>query len=770
MRAATATVLALWAPLAGAASYYVNDATSTGDVVPPGCASTTTGVDVAGCGGCLNPCRTPGYLYANTGLAPGDIVWMNAGTYLAPAGSLAPYLDLSNPVKAGTPGMPVTFRGVMNPNGSGPLTVFDGNGANMGANAGVRIATSWTSIEAVAITNTACPNVEPYGSPVFVAQVNIAGVTVVNVEVYGTHCPFAAPIDFEPSSTACTGCKIAGCRLHDNDGTGAGIWVNGTQDLEVRENTIYRNSLSDPTLPGIVLRGSVNTLVEGNAVYGNGGAALDLSRCAFSGICGTRDTSTTRIRQNTFWRNQVAGNGTAEIVLHQSSWVTLLENNLVGASRGACLDATNNVTIIASNYNDLFPTNGAAIGARGGMTSATLAAWQAATGFDLQSVSLDPLVGTTLDGGQDVHLQSVAGRPGAPGVRVFDAVSSPIIDLGNPASAWAAEVPPNGGRVNIGAYGGSAQASLTPVRITIVRGDPQSGPPGVVLPVPLEIEVSDVLGGRVEPLVPVTFVTSGGVLLFDAGTVTDANGRALVTAAPGPGTNTVRAALVGVGGATPAVFTLTGTVDAGAPDAGAADSGVVDSGTADSGVADSGTADSGLPDAGSFDAGVVDSGLVDSGVVDSGIADAGVVDSGVVDSGLPDSGASDAGLQSDGGFKPGLTIASAAPGQAHCQVPYRYAPQLDEGSGTWTLSGPEGATADPRTGAVEWTPTPLQSGPQTLTLTVSSGADVGEQMFTVQVSCPSSIGLGTCGCDAPGPGLLLLALLTLASRASSRRR
>jgi predicted outer membrane repeat protein len=60
----------------------------------------------------------------------------------------------------------------------------------------------------------------------------------------------------------------------------------------------------------------------------------------------------------------------------------------------------------------------------------------------------------------DYHLKSEAGRwdPGA-GDWVLDEVTSPCIDAGDPDSPVEDEPEPNGGRVNMGAYGGTAEAS-----------------------------------------------------------------------------------------------------------------------------------------------------------------------------------------------------------------------------------------------------------------------------------------------------------------------
>jgi len=76
----------------------------------------------------------------------------------------------------------------------------------------------------------------------------------------------------------------------------------------------------------------------------------------------------------------------------------------------------------------------------------------------------------------DYHLMSQAGRwdPNSQSW-VKDNVTSPCIDAGNPASPIGLEPFPNGGIINMGAYGGTAEASKSyfgePVCETIVAGD-----------------------------------------------------------------------------------------------------------------------------------------------------------------------------------------------------------------------------------------------------------------------------------------------------------
>ena len=66
----------------------------------------------------------------------------------------------------------------------------------------------------------------------------------------------------------------------------------------------------------------------------------------------------------------------------------------------------------------------------------------------------------------DYHLQSLTGRWNGTAF-VPDSVHSPCIDMGEPGPVGA-EVPPNGGIINAGAYGGTAEASLSAATITVL--------------------------------------------------------------------------------------------------------------------------------------------------------------------------------------------------------------------------------------------------------------------------------------------------------------
>ena len=72
------------------------------------------------------------------------------------------------------------------------------------------------------------------------------------------------------------------------------------------------------------------------------------------------------------------------------------------------------------------------------------------------NLAIDPLFANPASG--DYHLRSSAGRYTSGGW-IVDVASSPAIDAGDPASDYSLETTPNGGRINLGAYGNTAEAS-----------------------------------------------------------------------------------------------------------------------------------------------------------------------------------------------------------------------------------------------------------------------------------------------------------------------
>ena len=80
--------------------------------------------------------------------------------------------------------------------------------------------------------------------------------------------------------------------------------------------------------------------------------------------------------------------------------------------------------------------------------------WHGAGNIDANPLFANPASG-------DFHLKSRAGRwlSGSSSGWVTDNVTSPCIDAGDPGALIGDELEPNGGRINMGAYGGTAEAS-----------------------------------------------------------------------------------------------------------------------------------------------------------------------------------------------------------------------------------------------------------------------------------------------------------------------
>jgi parallel beta-helix repeat protein len=174
----------------------------------------------------------------------------------------------------------------------------------------------------------------------------------------------------------------------------------------------------------------------------------------------------TQLRNNTCY-----GNGDSELYLYDTT-NSIVKNNILWATRGIALycDSSQLDTGLQCDYNDLYATEGGRLARARYTDYPTLEAWQTATGLDTHSVTLDPRFvdpagpdGVLGGGGMaddDLHLQSTLGSYHG-GAWTADAADSPCLDLGDPADEATQEPAPNGGRINLGAYGNTPQASMS---------------------------------------------------------------------------------------------------------------------------------------------------------------------------------------------------------------------------------------------------------------------------------------------------------------------
>ncbi|MBC9882178.1 LEPR-XLL domain-containing protein, partial [Bradyrhizobium sp. INPA01-394B] len=284
---------------------------------------------------------------------------------------------------------------------------------------------------------------------------------------------------------------FSGNRVFDN--AGFGVLLSGTTG-NIRQNVFYSNGVS------IQVNSGSGTLISNNVIYGDKFAGVRLSSATNASII-----------NNTFYE-PTAGTisdpsnpnyGSAAISIDGTSTGASLTNNIIVALAGVGIRVSDlSQAGFVSDYN-LFQTGaGGRVGTWIGSDRTSLSQWRTATGRDAKSRFGDPKFvsptgadgvlgyGSALANGSDddFHVQSqqgsyhsgslavIVGPNGLPKLPTanltVDASSSPAIDRGSPATPIGSEPAPNGGIVEIGAYGGTSQASLSPATfITVTSPD-----------------------------------------------------------------------------------------------------------------------------------------------------------------------------------------------------------------------------------------------------------------------------------------------------------
>ena len=134
---------------------------------------------------------------------------------------------------------------------------------------------------------------------------------------------------------------------------------------------------------------------------------------------------------------------------HGESW---LRNSVVRQTQGCVYNSTADMR---GDYN-LFDLSGSAT--VGGSSYPKLSDWQKAKGWERHSTVASADLASPAE--LDFHPKSTMGRyEPVTGNWVIDTVQSACIDLGDPAATWINEPDPNGGRLNVGNYGNTAEAS-----------------------------------------------------------------------------------------------------------------------------------------------------------------------------------------------------------------------------------------------------------------------------------------------------------------------
>jgi hypothetical protein len=295
---------------------------------------------------------------------------------------------------------------------------------------------------------------------------------------------------------------ISGCIFRANAGGISGGWVEGKECTFEWNRSMYVGGAVSAKQAGFV-----NCLFRGNSAEVAGAinaASVQMTRCVFvqnwAGSVGAIMCNQAAFSQCLFAGNQARhGVGAVDVQLGATvSNCTFVGNRAAAPGIIDALYAQEPVTVLNCIFRDNICADVCLPGIRGNSlmvvgysnVSNLPDVWpngiQAVANIDTDPLFADPGYwdpnGTPDDPNDDFfvegdyHLKSQAGRwdPNSQSW-VQDDVTSPCIDAGDPNSPIGDEPFPNGGRINMGAYGGTAEASKSyfgePVCETIIAGD-----------------------------------------------------------------------------------------------------------------------------------------------------------------------------------------------------------------------------------------------------------------------------------------------------------
>lgn len=224
--------------------------------------------------------------------------------------------------------------------------------------------------------------------------------------------------------------------------------VNPTRCSAIIVENIIRGSDDH----GLVLRDQCSPIVMNNIIYNcnSGGIAVENS-CTALLVNNTIVNCPRGLRLFDLGRWDAPyhlnpGGGTAAVI-NCIIWDCAQAMTLADSSNTQIADRGSHVTV---SYCDI----------RGGRPSISVSGTYSTVTWGPGNINADPQFADPAN--RDYHLKSQAGRWDPKSESwIEDNVSSPCIDAGDPNSDWTAELWPHGKRVNMGAYGGTSQASMS---------------------------------------------------------------------------------------------------------------------------------------------------------------------------------------------------------------------------------------------------------------------------------------------------------------------
>ena len=229
--------------------------------------------------------------------------------------------------------------------------------------------------------------------------------------------------------------------------------VHPTKCSAIITENVIKGSSSDH---GIVLRDKCTPIVTNNLIYNcpNGGIAVE-NACTAILVNNTIVNCTKGIHcfdlgRAGFPYYLTPGGGTATVI-NCIIWDCSPSIQLEDSPNTQAKDPGSHITV---KYCDV----------KGGRASVTVSGTYSTVTWGAGNINVDPQFVNA--GSKDYHLKSLVGRWNpTTQTWVRDLVHSPCIDTGDPNdpnySDWTAELWPNGRRINMGAYGGTPEASMS---------------------------------------------------------------------------------------------------------------------------------------------------------------------------------------------------------------------------------------------------------------------------------------------------------------------
>jgi thermitase len=298
------------------------------------------------------------------------------------------------------------------------------------------------------------------------AEAKLEGFTIKNGKAFygaGIHC-------IDGSNPTIANCIISDCLAlvwGENGGSGGGLYLDSDSNPAIT-NCLFKGNMASLEGGAVMNYYSNPTFVNCSFIdnsCGDMGAGIfnlsgsvSLTNCIFTGNAAdyeggaTYNEASVIVINNCTFTSNSAPWGTAIACDYYYTWWDYecdltIHNSIIwdGISSIEEYDATINATY--SNIPSLFGT------------------WEG-----VGNINVDPEFADTAKG--DVHLKSRTGRWN-PLIQkwVTDNVTSPCIDAGDPASDFSNEPDPNGGRINMGAYGGTSEASMSDEQSNPVNPD-----------------------------------------------------------------------------------------------------------------------------------------------------------------------------------------------------------------------------------------------------------------------------------------------------------